>query len=63
MKKLRNKIIIVAIIAGAFIAGFTAGKGTYISRMNWALDQIVYWEPTNAGMDIYDIKGNLYIWD
>ena len=60
---IKRTIITIIIAIAAFVAGFVIAKGTYISRMEWAFDQIVYWEPTDDGMDLYDIKGNLYKWE
>ena len=60
---IKRTIVAIIIAIAAFVAGVVVTKGAYISRMEWALDQIVYWEPTDDGMNLYDIKGNLYTWE
>lgn len=59
MKKI---ILIAALCAVSFLAGSKITEPCHVKKMEYAFRHLEYLEPTDSGLNIYDDKGNLYIW-
>lgn len=61
MKK--TKIGIILLCTASFIAGALVSQPSHIQKMEYALDNVEYWEVDDSGMDLYDYNGNVYRWE
>lgn len=61
MKK--TKIGIILLCTVSFIAGALVSQPSHIQKMEYAFDNVEYWEVDGSGMDLYDYNGNVYRWE